>query len=175
LDDGYVLAKIGGYGIAHTGKAIGFGFPEGQDLMICGEIGLMEDNSNRLGLKCNYGIQIRSTLYNSSGVIVDLSDRNAKNSIDGLSSSYSLLFDNLRPVVYRYNNGTSGRLHTGFIAQEVYEAMENAGLSSEEFACVCVDDKGEWGVRYSEIIPLNTYEIQKLKKEVAELKAKIGG
>lgn len=46
----------------------------------------------------------------------DLSDRRIKNSIEDLSEQYEALFDNLKPCRYKYNNGTSGRYHTGYIA-----------------------------------------------------------
>jgi hypothetical protein len=44
------------------------------------------------------------------------SDLRLKNSINSLSPNYEILFDNLQPVSYKYNNGTSNRTHIGFIA-----------------------------------------------------------
>ena len=44
------------------------------------------------------------------------SDVRLKNSIAPLSQDYEIIFDNLEPVSYKYNNGTSGRTHIGFIA-----------------------------------------------------------
>ena len=79
--------------------------------------------------------------------------------------------------MYKYNDGTSGRLHSGFIAQEVDEAATAAGISRAEFAAVCISEIGtereSWGLRYEEFVALNTYEIQKLKARIAELEAKI--
>ena len=87
--------------------------------------------------------------------------------------SLSGMFDALKPRLYKYNDGTSGRLHTGFVAQEVEEAAIGAGISREEFAALCITDEGKegesWGLRYEEFIALNTYEIQKLKKRLSEL------
>lgn len=107
------------------------------------------------------------------------SDQNAKNSIADIDSRYSILFDNLTPRIYKYNDGTSGRYHIGFIAQEVDEALQKAGISRQEFAGVCIDtsedDVEYWALRYDEFIALNTREIQKLKAEIAELKAIIAG
>ncbi len=111
-------------------------------------------------------------LYSQSGK-VDGSDRNKKNTIDALSSNYTLLFDQLRPVTFKYNEGTSDRLHTGFIAQEVRDAAIDAGLTTKDFAAYCEweDDNGEvtCGLRYSEFIALCVDQIQKLKKRVIEL------
>jgi len=54
-----------------------------------------------------------------------------------MDSKYSILFDYLNPVIYKYNNGTSNRFHTGFIAQEVVSAIEKANLTTQDFAAVC--------------------------------------
>ena len=119
----------------------------------------------------------------------DVSDKNLKNSIDVLSDKYSLLFDELSPVTFKYNHSKSDRYHVGFISQDVEDALINAGLSTQDFGGVVitneheVDSKGnkildENGdeiithkhyLRYPEFIALNTSEIQKLKKRVAEL------
>lgn len=119
--------------------------------------------------KC-YGY-LGSTWKSSSSITVS-SDRNIKNSIADMPTAYSTLFDNLRPVIFKYNKGTGGRFHTGFIAQEVADAVTSAGLTLEDFAAVCAPfaDDDVWGIRYEEIISLNTWEIQKLKAEIAALK-----
>lgn len=106
------------------------------------------------------------------------SDKNAKNSITDIGSQYEILFDTLRPVCYKYNDGTSDRYHTGFIAQEVDEAITKAGLTRQDFAALCISAGGTeselWRLRYEEFIALNTHEIQKLKARIAELEAKLG-
>ena len=87
------------------------------------------------------------------------------------------MFDSLRPRLYKYNDGTSGRIHTGFIAQEVESAALSSGITREDFAALCISDEGTkdeaWGLRYEEFIALNTYEIQKLKKRLSELEKTI--
>lgn len=139
-----------------------------------------------LQLYCKYGLELggidttstlKGTWVLDSGMNVT-SDKNKKNSIGKIDERYSAVFDNLNPVIFKYNDGTSGRLHSGFIAQEVAEAIENAGMSTQEFAAVCYDvneqgDKVDWSVRYSEITPLNTYEIQKLKLRICKLESEI--
>ncbi|MBO5967851.1 MAG: tail fiber domain-containing protein [Clostridia bacterium] len=106
------------------------------------------------------------------------SDRNRKHDIKDMPSEYRILFDNLRPVIHKYDNGTSNRYHTAFIAQEVDEAITKAGLTRQDFAGLCIENEGKdnelWSLRYGEFVALNTYEIQKLKKELADIKAKIG-
>lgn len=108
-----------------------------------------------------------------------LSDRTVKINISNLNNieQYSLLFDYLDPVKYQFIEGTSGRYHTGFISQEVEQAIEKAGLTTQDFAGF-VKDKDNNGnehyyLRYEEFIALNTDQIQKLKKRVAELEKQI--
>jgi hypothetical protein len=107
---------------------------------------------------------------------VDLSDRNQKNSIELLSDNYDRVFDQLVPVSYKFNANNNNRTHTGFIAQDVKQAIENAGLTTQDFAAYC-----EWenkdgtigcGLRYEEFIALCVDQIQKLKKRVEELENK---
>ena len=119
---------------------------------------------------------LHGTVKLSNGNTVT-SDINKKHEILDLSIKYSNLFDNLRPVTYKYNDGTSNRLHTGFIAQEVQEALDKSNIDSQDFAGLVIFDRGtekeEWTLRYEEFVALNTSEIQKLKSRVAELERKL--
>lgn len=124
--------------------------------------------------------ELQGSWYIDSGAAVT-SDANRKNSIENLSDAYSKLFDNLRPVRFRYNNGQSKRFHTGFIAQEVKQALLDAGLTTKDFAgyIARIDTDEETqkrsvtrSLRYSEIIALCVKEIQALKKRVQALEAK---
>lgn len=103
---------------------------------------------------------------------VTTSDKNKKNTITSLSNKYEYLFDNLKPVSYKFNNNSSDRTHIGFIAQDVEKTIIDAGLTTQDFAGVCYWDNSDgtkgYGLRYGEFIPLNTHEIQKLKKRVTE-------
>ena len=96
--------------------------------------------------------------------------------IENLSDIYSQIFDDLRPVTFKYNDGTSDRLHTGFVAQEVRDATLKVGLSTKDFAAYCEWEEGEGdnktltcGLRYGEFIALCVDQIQKLKTRVSEL------
>lgn len=111
-------------------------------------------------------------IYAETGA-VSTSDANQKNSITQLSDDpkYSILFDNLKPVKYRFNDGESGRFHTGLLAQEVKDAIEAAELTTKDFAAYIAADGGDGevvGLRYSEFIALNIHEIQKLKKQISK-------
>lgn len=136
-----------------------------------------------------YPETLRYKLYGNSTypnvrwqTIVDIintasSDRRIKKNIEPLSDSYDLLFDGLVPKRYKYIDGTSKRYHTGFVAQEVVDAIENAGLSLSDFAAVMLEcpgsEKETWKLRRDEFVALNTWQIQKLKKRIAELEAKL--
>lgn len=109
------------------------------------------------------------------GSLASGSDRDIKNTIEALNPEYDKLFDNLNPVRYKYNQGNSGRFHTGFIAQEVEEATINAGLTTQDFAAFIrnnEEEKPTCYIRYEEIIALCVDQIQKLKVRVAELENK---
>ena len=133
----------------------------------------------------------RSTLSNGAltgtwklngSSIATTSDINLKNTIKEMPDIYSDLFDNLHPVVYKYNDGTSGRFHAGFIAQDVRDATILAGLTTQDFAgyIESLSTNKETGettktcyLRYEEFIALNTSEIQKLKARVKTLEDEI--
>lgn len=124
--------------------------------------------------------ELDGSWYISSGAAVT-SDANKKNCIEDLNDAYSKLFDNLRPVRFRYNDGQSKRFHTGFIAQEVKQALLDAGLTTKDFAgyIARIDTDEETqkksvtrSLRYSEIIALCVKEIQALKRRVQALEAK---
>ena len=100
---------------------------------------------------------------------IQTSDRNQKNSIADIPEKYADLFMNLRPRLYKYNNGTSDRYHVGYIAQEVEEAMTAAGVTAQEFAGLVIDTDEEgnqvYMLRYDEFMALHTMMIQKIIKE----------
>ena len=77
------------------------------------------------------------------------------------------------PVTYKYNYGTSDRLHAGFIAQDVDNALSIAQISTKDFAGLVISDKDTedelWTLRYEEFIALNTWQIQKAKARITEL------
>lgn len=111
-----------------------------------------------------------------SGICTN-SDKKLKHQIETIPLEYENLLDNLNPVRYKYNDGTSDRYHTGFIAQEVAEALDKVNIDSKDFAGLVIFNKGEenerWTLRYEEFIALNTAAIQKLKSRVAELEEKV--
>lgn len=101
-------------------------------------------------------------VYSTDGTISS-SDLAGKKDIDYDMGKYSGLFDRLRPCSFLRVNGTSGRRHHGFIAQEVIAALQAEGMSGMDFAGY-VEWDGGCGLRYEEIIAMLVYEVQELKK-----------
>lgn len=105
----------------------------------------------------SYKLWVEGTGY-ATNSFVSGSDRNLKNSIENIDADKSVDFINkLRPVRYKYNDGTSDRYHHGFIAQEVKEAMgeDDWGVYVDMDATAQDGDyagKGTKGLRYEEII-----------------------
>lgn len=135
-------------------------------------------------------VYFKDTAYTSSGSTVT-SDERLKQSISSISDDerYTRFFSLLRPVSFKYANGTSGRTHMGLVAQSVKMALEKAGFETQEIAAyvqykqdetdsIKTDDGTVCALRYEEFTALNVAMIQKqqceievLKREMAELKA----
>lgn len=101
------------------------------------------------------------------------SDRRVKDDIKPLEEKHIAFFKALRPVQFKYKEGDSGRTHTGFIAQEVEEAVEEAGMTSQDMAVVVKDPSDRYYLRYEEIISVQTKVIQDLMAKVESLEARI--
>lgn len=122
------------------------------------------------------GLLQGSWYLNSSSVAIT-SDINKKNNITQIDDKYDSFFDNLIGCTFKYNDGTSNRLHVGFIAQRVKDALDIANIDTNDFAGLVIknnpDNTEDWFLRYEEFIALNTWQIQKLKAEVKQLKQEI--
>ena len=101
------------------------------------------------------------------------SDRNIKNSIEALPEKYVRMFERIEPKRYKLNSGTSGRFHTGFIAQEVEAAMQECGIDSQEFAGWAAakreDGSETYFLRYSEFIPILWAKVREQEKRLKRL------
>lgn len=136
----------------------------------------------------------------SNGAKVTTSDARYKKIVCNISDDerYEVLFNNLKPKLYKYKNfketDNHDRIHSGYISQEVKDAMSIAGIDNTEFAAFCYSNfendqdaidnnngfKDKYMLGYEEFIALNTAMIQKLSKkiekqqnELNELKEKI--
>lgn len=128
------------------------------------------------------GITITNNVISASEEITVSSDRRIKNSISYDMEKYSGFFMSLKPSFYRFNKGNSQRFHIGFIAQDVEAALLDNGLATSDFAgfvrCAGAHDVhdqylDQCYLRYSDFISLNTFMIQKLYREIEQLKEKL--
>jgi hypothetical protein len=130
---------------------------------------------NQIVLSTNSGHLYGTWCLGSSTVIT--SDESRKHDIELLDSRYDVFFDNLASYRFKYDDGTSDRYHSGYTTQNTQLALKTAQIDEKEFAGICTINQGtenEYsGLRYEEFIPLNTWQIQKLKARVAELEAMV--
>ena len=141
------------------------------DFIDCrGDFAPNADNRYNLGAP-NF---VWSTIYCSTNEL-NWSDRNIKNSIEALPVKYVRMFELVEPKRYKLNSGTSGRYHTGFIAQEVEDAMRACGIDSQEFAgwaAAKLDDGSEtYFLRYSEFIPILWAKVREQEARIRRLEA----
>ena len=140
-----------------------------------------------------------ASIYSTNGII-QTSDATRKEQVTALGEKQLAFFEKLRPVSYKLKSGfddaeNHDRLHYGFIAQEVEQAMAECDISAMEFGGLCKDKEvvlaktlnedgtesvasketgaDVYSLRYQEFIALNTAAIQALQKEVAVLKEKL--
>lgn len=132
--------------------------------------------------------------YSSS---IQTSDRKYKHDINYNLNHLDEVFDALKPCTYYMQGGD--RVHMGFIAQDVEDAMIQNGMTINDLSFVCKDreyklknnDMGDfeenreylydeegnpqyiYGLKYTELHALEIDQIQKLKNKVKELEEEI--
>lgn len=112
-----------------------------------------------------------AAVYASTGTI-QTSDRNAKNSIETLPQKYVDFVLWLSAKRYKLNDGTSGRYHVGFIAQDVEKGMSLFGIDSMEFGGFVKDKDAEgndiYMLRYEEFIAIILAAVQQQQKVISD-------
>lgn len=135
------------------------------------------DGGNTTVMVNDDGMSVDNDLW-VDGTKIASSDRDVKNTMTYDLDDFAGLYRTLKPCRFKYNNGKSGRFHTGFIAQEVEQAIADAGFADTDLAVVVqknhgTEEAGKYGVRYEEIIALNTAMVQKLMDKVEALEAEL--
>lgn len=103
--------------------------------------------------------------------VAQTSDKKAKKNIEKLGDDYEKFFNDLKPVVFEWKKSEGNKKHIGFIAQDVQQAAKENNLDldmvyqDEGSDFMCLDKK--------EIVALNTWQIQMMKKEIEDLKEEI--
>lgn len=106
------------------------------------------------------------------GVVHSSSDRNKKHNIEPLCDKYKNFFDNLQAVRFVYNNQEDEKFNLGFIAQDVVTALDEAGLTLDDFSGY-VDVDGIIALNYQQFISLNTMMLQETRKELSSVKSEL--
>lgn len=106
---------------------------------------------------------------------IQSSDRNIKKDIQYGLEEYDALFDAIKPVTFRYIDGTSGRTHMGVVAQDLEESLNELGISTQDCAAFVKAESDnpdipgyDYAVRYGEFIPLLIYQVQKIKEALKD-------
>ena len=117
-------------------------------------------------------------VYSTNG-LCETSDRKKKKNIEYGLDRFDGFFDDMKASSYQMVNGTSGRRHNGFIADDIRDNLDKHGISTKDFggyvADVDKDGNEILGLRYSEFIPLLVEQVQKLKARVVKLEGKKHG
>lgn len=140
-------------------------------------VGVYEDGYPKTGDYAKVetaGFFTSGTAYLGSSPVI-ASDKSIKINIQSLDTKNSSDFIYaLNPVEYKYKDGTSDRLHHGFIAQELHDSMQ----SDWGVYCDANIDTGENGgkaIRYEELIADLVATVQSQNERIKELEKKIGG
>lgn len=140
-------------------------------------------------------IRGRTCQYQNSAGTTTLSDERLKKDFTEMDK-WESFYDSLIPCAFRMKTGNSGRYHMGFRAQQVENSLLENGLTTKDFAGFVRmkymtdedDPEGnaiysasgiepgmdELGLIYTEFVAMNTWQIQKLKQEIAEIKNMLG-
>lgn len=139
-------------------------YPQGEDL----------DITIYLDTRFRQSIEVRGSTTLASSPIIG-SDQEIKKNIQSLDTQKSSDFIYaLNPVEYKYKDGTSDRLHHGFIAQELHDSMQSDwGVYCD--ANIDTGEKGGKAIRYEELIADLVATVQSQNERIAELEKKIGG
>lgn len=147
-----------------------------KDTNVYGNIIPNTTNSSNIGSSSSKQFNnVYAKQFYQNGTAISTSDKRKKKSIKDLAKQYIEFFKNLRPRTFKFKDGESDRTHTGFIAQEVEEAAGAAGIDNKDLAFLCIDKDGSYGLRYEELIAVQTAVIQDLLKRVEVLEIKVNG
>jgi len=125
------------------------------------------------------------TVYTQNAVSVS-SDRRLKANIEDITDKYIKLWDYLKVKKFTLVNMQDGKLRIGYIAQEVEEAMEKAGLTLQECAFIHKDwvDRSqaegsdnyvgyEYALDYDALATLTTAKVKQLTKKIDDYESRI--
>lgn len=182
---------IGGYArVGYFGYYQGWTTDEDGNLVQTDGVGIRYSstrgqlNCTDAGVWCGYGSSSGMAAYRSGVTItadsilldgtvegnsasVTTSDSRLKTEIDyDMTDRLAILYQ-LKPCTYRRTEGQ--RRHSGLIAQEVEAARDSVWVSSNDYATLCINRKGYYGVRYTELVPDIIAAIQDLNVRLSAM------
>jgi hypothetical protein len=113
-------------------------------------------------------VYIPGNLY-VDGVIVNPSDVYLKDNIEDLDNDISIKLTNIRPTQFVFKSDIYKKTHYGFIAHEFEQHFPELVVAK-----IDKDVANLKAINYLELVPLLVYQIQKMQKEIDELKCQIG-
>lgn len=120
----------------------------------------------------SYGTTIHEIVRQA---VMNGSNRDIKSDIHDFDDRYDMFFDNLNPQLYKYNFELDEGYSMGYIWQETDEALVKSNLTKNDVGAIYESGAvtGGLGLRKTDFIALNTWQIQRLKSRVEELENKL--
>lgn len=103
------------------------------------------------------------------------SDRRAKKDFTNFDERYIKLFEMIEPIIYQLKTASKNKSKlSGFIAQDIEEAMKKCNIDKREFGIVKYDEESDgYALIYDMFIPLTFYYIQTKQKEFDKFKENV--
>ena len=119
---------------------------------------------NALNYNAAVAINAAGILFNGTLIHSQSSDRRLKTHINyEKTRNMVAMFDALKPVTFYMKNFKPDDYHAGFIAQDVLEAADSAGLSG---ILTSKDNRGMYGLNYGEMTAIITAKVQDLDRRL---------
>jgi hypothetical protein len=207
MNGDYVFVNINGYSVIHAGNINqqAVANASNANMASLSQVAYSINNSNmtaeaHMSVNKNFIPESNTMYVGSSGnpwagvyalnATIQTSDQRKKDNISVMDDRYLKFAKMLVPKSFTMKEGTSGRTHIGFIAQEVEAAMVACGITDMEFAGLIkspvyaktlIDKDGkelpdyditseiigyDYGLRYEEFIPLILLMIADLEKRI---------
>lgn len=103
------------------------------------------------------------------------SDRRTKKDFANFDERYIRLFEMIEPMIYQLKTASKNKSKlSGFIAQDIEEAMKKCNIDKREFGIVKYDEESDgYALIYDMFIPLIFYYIQTKQKEFNKFKENV--
>lgn len=128
--------------------------------------------SEKEGFECAWDATFYRTASGPSGFSTS-SDRKVKKNIENLEID---IIDKLQSVQYQLINPIDDKVHYGFVAQDVIQALSESGIDPETCGIVGTVQNGkeqQYVLTYTEFVPLLVNKCQNLQSEVTQLHQEI--